>query len=72
MSAALARNLNVPTNPIISMLNGQCAITGDTALRPLRAEGRKSDPDDSALKIWSAYRIEVPRGPGRLRAERIV
>ena len=34
MSAAeLARKLNVPTNRITSILNGQRAISGDTALR---------------------------------------
>jgi addiction module HigA family antidote len=34
MSAAeLARKLNVPTNRITAILNGQRAITGDTALR---------------------------------------
>jgi addiction module HigA family antidote len=34
MSAAeLARNLRVPTNRITQILNGQRAITGDTALR---------------------------------------
>ena len=34
MSAAeLARNLKVPTNRITHILNGQRAITGDTALR---------------------------------------
>lgn len=34
MSAtALARQLNVPTNRITAILNGQRAITGDTALR---------------------------------------
>jgi len=34
MSAAeLARKLGVPTNRITSILNGQRAITGDTALR---------------------------------------
>ena len=34
MSAAeLARNLDVPTNRITQILNGQRAITGDTALR---------------------------------------
>ena len=34
MSAtALARQLHVPTNRITSILNGQRAITGDTALR---------------------------------------
>ena len=34
MSAAeLARKLNVPTNRITAILNGQRAVTGDTALR---------------------------------------
>ena len=34
MSAAeLARKLDVPTNRITSVINGQRAITGDTALR---------------------------------------
>jgi addiction module HigA family antidote len=34
MSAAeLARNLRVPTNRVTQILNGQRAITGDTALR---------------------------------------
>src|SRR4029078_1282490 len=34
MSATeLARQLKVPTNPITGILNGQRAITGDTALR---------------------------------------
>jgi len=34
MSAAeLARQLNVPTNRITEIINGQRAITGDTALR---------------------------------------
>jgi addiction module HigA family antidote len=34
MSAAeLARKLDVPTNRVTGILNGQRAITGDTALR---------------------------------------
>lgn len=32
-AAALARQLNVPTNRVTGILNGQRAITGDTALR---------------------------------------
>jgi antitoxin HigA-1 len=32
-AAALARHLRVPTNRITEILNGQRAITGDTALR---------------------------------------
>jgi addiction module HigA family antidote len=32
-ASALARQLNVPTNRITEILNGERAITGDTALR---------------------------------------
>ena len=32
-AAAFARQLNVPTNRITEILNGQRSITGDTALR---------------------------------------
>jgi antitoxin HigA-1 len=32
-AAALARQLKVPTNRVTEILNGQRAITGDTALR---------------------------------------
>jgi addiction module HigA family antidote len=32
-AAELARHLNVPTNRITAIVNGQRAITGDTALR---------------------------------------
>jgi addiction module HigA family antidote len=32
-AAALARQLHVPTNRITEILNGQRAVTGDTALR---------------------------------------
>lgn len=32
-AAALARRLEVPTNRVTGILNGQRAITGDTALR---------------------------------------
>ncbi len=32
-AAALARQLKVPTNRITEILNGQRAVTGDTALR---------------------------------------
>jgi antitoxin HigA-1 len=32
-AAALARQLQVPTNRITEILNGQRAVTGDTALR---------------------------------------
>jgi addiction module HigA family antidote len=43
MSAAeLARNLDVPTNRVTGTLNGQRAITGDTALRLAQTKSGKS------------------------------
>lgn len=44
MSAAeLGRRLGVPTNRITSILNGQRAITGDTALRLAHFFGTQAD-----------------------------
>jgi addiction module HigA family antidote len=44
MSAAdLARRLQVPTNRITAILNGQRAITGDTALRFARFFGTSAE-----------------------------
>ena len=49
MSAAeLARKLDVPTNRVTGILNGQRAITGDTALRLAHFFGAK--PDDLARR----------------------
>ena len=45
MSAAeLGRRLNVPTNRITGILNGQRSITGDTALRQAAADLPKAGP----------------------------
>jgi addiction module HigA family antidote len=45
-AAELARKLNVPTNRITGILNGQRAIAGDTALRlssvPVQSSGSTS------------------------------
>ena len=41
-AAALARALDVPTNRVTTILNGQRSITGDTALRLARFFG--TDP----------------------------
>lgn len=38
-AAALARQVDVPTNRITAILNGQRAVTGDTALRLARFFG---------------------------------
>ena len=57
MSAAeLARNLDVPTNRITGILNGQRAITGDTALRLAHFFGTSAE---FWLNLWSLYEIRV-------------
>ena len=57
MSAAeLARKLDVPTNRITGILNGQRAITGDTALRLAHFFGTSAE---FWLNLQNAYEIRV-------------
>ncbi len=57
MSAAeLARNLNVPTNRVTGILNGQRAITGDTALRLAHFFGTSAE---FWLNLQSLYELRV-------------
>ena len=57
MSAAeLARNLDVPTNRITGILNGQRAITGDTALRLSHFFGTTPE---FWLNLQSLYELRV-------------
>jgi antitoxin HigA-1 len=57
MSAAeLARNLDVPTNRITGILNGQRAITGDTALRLSHFFGTSPE---FWLNLQSIYELRV-------------
>jgi addiction module HigA family antidote len=59
MSAAeLARNLDVPTNRVTQILNGQRAITGDTALR--LAHYFATTPE-FWLNLQSLYDLRVAR-----------
>jgi addiction module HigA family antidote len=59
MSAAeLARKLEVPTNRITSILNGQRAITGDTALRLAHFFGTSAE---FWLNLQSLYELRVAR-----------
>src|SRR6195256_2105444 len=59
MSAAeLARNLNVPTNRVTGILNGQRAITGDTALRLAHFFGTSAE---FWLNLQSLYELRVAR-----------
>ena len=57
MSAAeLARKLAVPTNRITSILNGQRAVTGDTALRLAHFFGTSPE---FWLNLQSLYELRV-------------
>lgn len=59
MSAAeLARQLDVPTNRITAILNGQRAITGDTALR--LAHFFETSPE-FWLNLQGLYEIRIAR-----------
>ncbi len=54
----LARNLKVPTNRITEILNGQCAITGDTALRLGHFFGTSPEFWLNLQKIYELRRAE--------------
>src|ERR1039458_8834223 len=57
MSAAeLARKLDVPTNRITGILNGQRAITGDTALRLAHFFGTSAE---FRLNLQSLYELRA-------------
>jgi addiction module HigA family antidote len=57
MSAAeLARKLDVPTNRITGILNGQRAITGDTALRLAHFFGTSAE---FWLNLQSIYDLRI-------------
>jgi addiction module HigA family antidote len=59
MSAAeLARKLNVPTNRITQILNGQRSITGDTALRLAHFFGTSPE---FWLNLQSIYELRLAK-----------
>src|SRR5208282_2766190 len=59
MSAAeLARKLEVPTNRVTGILNGQRAITGDTALRLAHFFGTSAE---FWLNLQSLYELRIAR-----------
>lgn len=55
-AAALARQLHVPTNRITGILNGQRAITGDTALRLAHFFGTRAE---FWLNLQSLYELRL-------------
>ncbi len=63
MSAAeLARRIEVPVNRITQILNGQRAITGDTALRLGRFFGTSAEFWLNLQKIYELRRAERKNG----------
>ena len=62
MSAAeLARKLDVPTSRITGILNGQRAITGDTALRLAHFFGTSAE---FWLNLQSLYELRIAERKG--------
>jgi addiction module HigA family antidote len=57
-AAELARNLDVPTNRVTQILNGQRSITGDTALRLAHYFGTTPE---FWLNLQSLYDLRVAR-----------
>ena len=61
-AAALARQLDVPTNRITAILNGQRAITGDTALRLARFFGTSAQFWLNLQSLYELRRAEHKAG----------
>ena len=57
-AAELARKLDVPTNRITAVLNGQRAITGDTALRLAHFFGTSAE---FWLRLLGLYDLRIAR-----------
>ncbi len=72
MSAAeLGRRLKVPTNRITGILNGQRAITGDSALRLAHFFGTSSDFWLSLQKLYELRLAEAKAGATIRRLPRL-
>ncbi len=61
-AAALARQLSVPTNRITGILNGQRAITGDTALRLAHFFGSSAEFWLNLQKLYELRLAEAKAG----------
>src|SRR2546428_10981973 len=58
-TAELARRLDVPTNRVTGILNGQRAITGDTALRLAHFFGTSAE---FWLNLQNLYELRLAEG----------
>jgi addiction module HigA family antidote len=63
-AAALARQIEVPTNRITEILNGQRAVTGDTALRLGHFFGTSPDFWLNLQKLYELRTAEKKAGKG--------
>ena len=61
-ASALARQLKVPTNRITGILNGQRAITGDTALRLAHFFGTSAEFWLNLQKLYELRQAEATAG----------
>jgi antitoxin HigA-1 len=61
-AAALARQLKVPTNRITEILNGQRAVTGDTALRLAHFFGTSAEFWLNLQSLYELRRAEQKAG----------
>jgi addiction module HigA family antidote len=61
-AAALARQLKVPTNRITEIINGQRAITGDTALRLAHFFGTSAEFWVNLQSLYALRRAEKKAG----------
>ncbi len=62
-AAELARRIEVPTNRITGILNGQRAVTGDTALRLGRFFGTSGEFWLNLQKLYELRLAEREHGP---------
>ena len=63
-AAALARQINVPTNRITEILNGRRAVTGDTALRLAHFFGSSPEFWLNLQKFYELRLAEKKAGKG--------
>ena len=68
-ASALAKALDVPSNRIVAILNGQRSITADTALRLARYFGTTPQLWLNLQKTFELRRAEI--ASGRIIAERV-
>ena len=61
-AAELARRLNVPTNRITAIVNGQRAVTGDTALRLAHFLGTTPEFWLNLQNLYELRRAEAKSG----------